>query len=400
MRCPNIKRLMILGAGPNQIPLIKAAKHNRYYVIACDFNSCAPGVEFADELCTTSILDKEAVLEAARLLSLDGITSNSEPAMSVVAYVGNALGLPSNDYEAINILSNKVRFRTFLREKGFNSPDFGFAASYEAAEALFDRLAKPVMLKPAASSGSRGVVKLYDKAFLRPSFEAAMSFSRTDQVIIEEYVGSPCCGIIGGELFVQNQELIFSGLMSSVRGSFNPYVPAGEMFPPQLNAYQYNSVISEIRRVIKELRLSLCAINAECIIDANGKAYLIELNPRNGGNYLPEQIKMATGFDIFDATVRAAVGEVVTTYSPKVKRIISTYQVHSGKAGLMKGLAFSDRLAEHILSYIPELEPGQAVEPFINAEKRIGTLFLEFESVPERDDIMRNIENHITILLE
>ena len=395
-----MKRLMILGAGPNQIPLIKAAKKNGYYVIVCDFNENAPGVELADELCTASILDKDAILSAAKMQKLDGITSNSEPAMNVVAYVGNTLGLPSNSYRTVCMLTNKVLFRTFLKEKGFNVPDYGSAESYEEAEALFDRLTKPVMLKPAASSGSRGVVKLTDKSLLRSSFEAALSFSRTDQVIIEEYIENSCHSVIGGELFAQDRGLVFAGLMSSVRGSYNPYVPAGEIFPAQLSTRQHDSVIRELRRAVKELDLSLCAINVECIIDTHGKVYLIELNPRNGGNYLPEQIEMATGFDIFDATVRAAVGEKVAAINSSKRKTVSTYQVHSRKAGSLKKVHFSDQLSRCIVSYIPERVIGDAVEPFINAEKRIGTLFLSFNSDSECNEIMNSIESHITVSVE
>lgn len=43
-----MKKLMILGGGPNQIPLIKAAKKNGYHVIVCDYSESAPGVELAD----------------------------------------------------------------------------------------------------------------------------------------------------------------------------------------------------------------------------------------------------------------------------------------------------------------------------------------------------------------
>ena len=57
-----MKRLMILGGGPNQIPLIEAAKKNGYYVVLCDYSETAPGVVLADELCLVSIMDKEGVL--------------------------------------------------------------------------------------------------------------------------------------------------------------------------------------------------------------------------------------------------------------------------------------------------------------------------------------------------
>lgn len=52
------------------------------------------------------------------------------------------------------------------------------------------------------------------------------------------------------------------------------------------------------------------------------------------------------------------------------------------------------------MSYIPERVIGDAVEPFINAEKRIGTLFLSFNSDSECNEIMNSIESHITVSVE
>ena len=109
---------------------------------------------------------------------------------------------------------------------------------------------------------------------------------------------------------------------------------------------------------------------------------------------------MATGFDIFDATVRAAVGEKVAAINSSKRKTVSTYQVHSRKAGSLKKVHFSDQLSRCIVSYIPERVIGDAVEPFINAEKRIGTLFLSFNSDSECNEIMNSIESHITVSVE
>ena len=395
-----MKRLMILGAGPNQIPLIKAAKKNGYYVIACDNNENAPGVKLADEMCLASIIDREVVFEKAKELNLDGIISNSEPAMPIVAYVGNKLGLPSNDYELIASMTDKFKFRSLLKDNGFTVPGFGSAETYEEAKALFDSLNKPVMLKPAESSGSRGVVKLDTDEHLRAVFDDAQHYSRNDKVILEEYIDNTCGHVVGGDIFVCDGKVVFWGLMSCIRSDNCPLVPMGKAFPAILSEEQNAAVKSEIIKAVEKLGISFCAINVEAMINRQGKVCFIELNPRNGGNYIPDVLKISTGFDIFDATVRAAVGEYVEPDDGKVCIPYITYQVNSNTDGILKKVCFSDEIKPLIQMYLPDIQIGERVERFINADKRIGIVFLRFDNLEQRDRILANIEYHIFVEVE
>lgn len=395
-----MKRIMILGAGPNQIPLIRAAKKRGYYVIACDYNREAPGVELADELCLASIMDAEAVLAAAKALRLDGIISNSEPAMSVVAYVGNALGLPSNEYETVRALSDKALFRGLLASVDAVVPKYGEAKTCAEARTLAGQIGYPLVIKPGASSGSRGVAVLGGEAELERAFEYALHFSRNGKVMLEEYIENVCGSIVGGDIFVYAGKVVFWGLSSSYRAPEFPLVPAGEIFPPLACAKHIDVIKAEISRVAARLGIRFGAFNMEMMIDPQGRARFIEMNPRNGGNLIPEELLMATGFDIFDATVRAAVGEPVEAYECAGCCSAATYLTHTDKAGTLKSVSFSDEISRYIVDYIPDSKPGDAVEPFINAEKRIGTLFLRFDSAEQCRAVMDKIKDHVTVTVE
>lgn len=69
------KRLMLLGGNRYQLPVIRAAHELGYYVITCDYLPDNYAHKFSDEYCNVSIIDKEAVLEAAKRLKIDGIMS-------------------------------------------------------------------------------------------------------------------------------------------------------------------------------------------------------------------------------------------------------------------------------------------------------------------------------------
>ena len=69
------KRIMMLGGNLVQTTAIKAAKAEGYYVISVDYLPENPGHKFSDEYHNVSTIDKEAVLELARKLNIDGIVS-------------------------------------------------------------------------------------------------------------------------------------------------------------------------------------------------------------------------------------------------------------------------------------------------------------------------------------
>ena len=119
-----MKRLMILGGSNYIIPVIKAAHELGCYVITCDYLPNNIAHKYSDEYSNVSIIDKKAVLETAQKLKIDGIMSFAcDPGVVTGAYVAEKMGLPSvGSYEAVSILQNKSRFRSFLSEHGFNVP--------------------------------------------------------------------------------------------------------------------------------------------------------------------------------------------------------------------------------------------------------------------------------------
>lgn len=399
-----MKKIMILGAGPNQIPLIAAAKKKKYHVIVCDYCEFAPGVALADELCLVSIMDRDAVLKAARDKQIDGIISNSEPAMPIVAYVGNALGVPANSIQTISCMSDKTKFREILGRNSFRVPRHGAAKTAEQARRLASQIGFPLMLKPAASSGSRGVRKLENFDQFDSLFQTALRFSRTDEVILEEYIENHCANVTGGDIFVQDGKVVFWGMMSCIRDMENaPLVPMGEMFPPVLSRDQELRIKSELSRAVNTLGLQFGAVNVEIMLDSDGRVFFIELNPRNGGNMIPEELYLATGFDIFDATVTAAMGDEVSledVSTPSNTGAFATYMVHTMETGVLKQVSFSKELSPYIVGYYPDMSPGARVEPFLSADKKIGVLMLRFDDEQQRDSMLAQIEDHILVELE
>ena len=87
-----METVMILGAGPLQLPAIRKAKELGLKVVVCDYDPNAVGFSYADESYLISTIDQEAVLEKARIIKPDYvITSTSDVPVRTAAYVSEKL---------------------------------------------------------------------------------------------------------------------------------------------------------------------------------------------------------------------------------------------------------------------------------------------------------------------
>ena len=186
-----MKKLLLLGGSAQQIVAIETAKKLGYETVLCDYLPDNPGQFHADRFYLVSTTDREAVLEVAKREQVDGVLAYaSDPATPTAAYVAQALGLPGNPYESVEILSNKDRFRAFLAENGFHTPK---ARAYTDPAQLERDLnagefSFPVILKPVDSSGSKGVARIDSPADLRGKIDCAMGYSRCKRLIVEGFV--------------------------------------------------------------------------------------------------------------------------------------------------------------------------------------------------------------------
>ena len=126
----------------------------------------------------------------------------------------------------------------------------------------------PVMVKPVDSSGSKGVVKIYDKSELKAAVKEAISYSRSGRFIVEEFIQKKGYQV-SGDGFSVDGKLVFTSYgneLYSGRGT-REYVALGEFWPSLLTPDMKAKVDDELQRLITELGMKTGAYNIEAIID-------------------------------------------------------------------------------------------------------------------------------------
>ena len=377
------KRLMLLGGLRYLLPVIEEAHKLGVYVITADYLPDNIAHKYSDEYCNVSIIDKEAVLEKARELKIDGILSHAvDPGVVTAAYVAEKMGLPFQcSYEAACILQDKSRFRQFLRDNGFNCPN---AKGYDNAEDALkdvDFFNWPVIVKPVDSAGSKGVTKVDDKSKLKEAIEFALSESHNGYFIVEDFLEKNGFSV-GSESFVVDGKLLYNGFYDQYfdKNATNPYTPSAEVWPSVMEQKYQDEIKSELQRLFTLLDVKTGLFNVECRVCTNGKAYLMEVSPRAGGNRLAEMLNYAADVNINEAETRKAVGlPIGDMHEPTYKGHFAILVLHSEKEGHFKSVEIERNFKEkHVIEEEIRLSVGDKVGSFTGANAAIGTLFLKF----------------------
>lgn len=402
------KSILLLGGSRQQVVAIETAKRLGYRTVLCDYLPDNPGQHVANVFYQESTTDAERMLQIASQEHAGGVLAYaSDPAAPVAAYVAEKLGLPTNPLRSVQILSTKHLFRAFLQDHGFPCPrSIVVDARQDGSSALelIKKLDFPIVIKPTDSSGSKGVavIESFDNEALLGSLDNARSFSRNGILIAEEYIQSGFPRVIGGDVFVQNGEVVFWGLMSCLRDyELGGLVPIGERYPSGLNRDQERRVRSEISRLVSELGIEFGEFNVEIIVDKSDAPYFLEFGARAGGNMIPIQLSDISGIDLVEANVRHAMGDCSMDVSfNDSTRVCSTYVVHAREDGVFQGLQIGPRIKRHVYRWVPYLDEGSQVERFDGAQKALGILFLSFDNVEQLEKCMDIIQGEIVVKVE
>ena len=399
-----MKKILMLGGAQTQVPAIKAAKELGAYVIVTDYLEDNPGQHFAHESYSVSTTDKEGVLALAKSLEIDGIVSYaSDYGAPTAAYVAEKLGLPTSPYKSVEILTRKDLFKAFLKENNFKVPKAKGYNSFEEAKADFYNFNMPVMIKPVDCCGSRGVSKIDSIEQLQEKVEDALSYSKINRFIIEEYIEKSGYQV-GGDGFSVNGKLVFRCFSNEhfSSTSINPFVPVGYSFPSNLPEHIQDKIHNEIQRVLDLLNMQTGAYNFDILVDKNEDVYLIELAARNGGDWIPQVTKYATDIDMVEFTIKGALGEDCSDLIfTKPKSFWAGYAVNSLNSGIFKEVEFHKELKENnLVEYEITAKNGDPIYAFSGSHLKIGTLVLKYSSMEEMLEKMDNMPNWLQVIVE
>lgn len=398
------KKLMLLGGLRYLLPVIEEAHKLGAYVITADYLPDNIAHKYSDEYCNVSIIDKDAVLAKAKELEIDGILSHAvDPGVVSAAYVAEQLGLPfQTSYKAACILQDKSLFRQFLMENGFNCPHAKGYTNAEDAMKDVHYFNWPVIVKPVDSAGSKGVTKVTDSKDLLSAIEFALNCSISKNFIVEDFLD-----IVGyqssADIFTVDGKLVYPAYSDQLfdKDAANPYTPAIEIWPASMQQHYQDDLTEQLQRLFTLLEVKTGIYNVESRVCSNGKAYIMEVSPRGGGNRIAELQDMATSQSLIRAEICKALSlpmEDIT--APEYEGVWCNYILHSSVEGTLESIDINPEFEQKFIKDKGLIvEKGDHIVPFTGANTSLGTLFLRAETREELDRELANINNNVRIIL-
>ena len=332
------KKIMILGASILQLPAIEKARELGLNVVVLDMNPKAigfnvPGV--VKEVIST--IDVPAVVEAAKRHKIDGImTLATDMPMRSVAAVVKEMGLVGIDEDTAVKATNKAKMRDALKHSSVPIPKFFKIATKKEYLESVKKFSVPFIVKPADNSGSKGIFKVDDitnQELIEKAFEYCQPFSRTGDIVIEEYMDGPevsveTLSIDGVCHVIQITDKLTTGAPH--------FVEMGHSQPTKHNEEVVEKIIEITKAANKAIGIENGPSHTEIIITSDGPK-IVEIGARLGGdNINTHLVPLSTGVNIVECCIKIALGE-----KPDIKikwnkgAAIRYFQQH---AGVIKGI--------------------------------------------------------------
>lgn len=305
-----MKKIMVLAAGLLQIDVIEKAKSMGYYVLAVDGNPKAPGFNVADKAICADIVNEETMLKIARDEHVDGVIHPcSEVSMAVMGRINDELGLSGVSREQAICATNKHLMRKAFEKGNAPSPKSILAQDAEDAwSRLQNEFDTDAILKPSRNSGSRGIAKVsrnMDKGDFIRAYDEALSESRDHSVLIEQFIEGPEFSI---EMIVWRGDIHVLTVTDKKTTGAPHFVELGHNQPSCFSATDVETLKAAAVAGVRALGVNNCACHAEAKL-MNGKAYLMEVGARLGGDFISTELThLSTGVDMVAAAIDVALG--------------------------------------------------------------------------------------------
>lgn len=299
-----------MGASQWQLPIYLKAKEMGIETHGFAYEQGAVAKDYADYFYPISLADKETVLEKCKEIGIDGVaTSASDFATEIASWVAEQLGLNTNPYQTIAHIHDKawVREQT-LRLSSVSHPKT-FSGSLDSLMIPFT----PCILKPVHGNGKRGVWLLQSKEEW-DMVKAHADVYEGEDVLGEEY-------IVGKEYSVES--LSFHAhhyvvqITEKVSDGAPHFVELGHHQPANISADCRERLIAATKDVLTAVGFVNGASHIEMKVTEDNRIYLIDLNPRGGGDYISTRlVPLSTNCDYMAEIINIALNQYDATRYP------------------------------------------------------------------------------------
>lgn len=374
--------VLILGGGADQTLLVQEFARRDWRTIVMDYYPNPPARRYAGIHVQVSCYDRDAALAIAREQRVVLVTTIcTDQPLLVAADVSEQLGLPTlvSSHTAL-ALTNKAHMKSVLAAHGIPTARHCVLTSADDVVQRCAPLALPLIVKPADSSGSRGVQVVRSADALPAAVAAARAFSRCDRVIVEEYLEGYEVSV---DAIVQHgrAQVLMCSDNYKVQQPGKTALAARSQYPSRMHAAHQQRVNELMQQLAAAFALDTTPLFAQLLV-CGDEVFVVELSARLAGGSKPLFIKTVTGVDVVRAFVAMLLREPVVFQSVSPRDIVSVQYVYCMPGVIAALRGFDALLADGTLAaYVPYRAPGDTVRGWEHGGDRVAAYFLRGASL-------------------
>ncbi|TIY10884.1 MAG: ATP-grasp domain-containing protein [Mesorhizobium sp.] len=239
------------------------------------------------------------------IAGITGFSRADESAYTMAGKLCRCFHLPGPDPASIERCSDKFAQRQLLAEASVPMPAYRVAENATDVESLAAEIGLPVVLKPAAGSGSSGVRLCRDVDELAEHTTYLLGgkhlWRSSPRILVEEFAQGPLyiAQIMGNEVIA---------IGAALYGPPPHFVCRQVNYPAQLTDDEHNRIADVSLSCLRALGLDWGPTNIEFRWTKRGPV-VIEVNPRLAGTPDPELAQLACGVDLVAEHIKLVIGE-------------------------------------------------------------------------------------------
>lgn len=323
-----------LGAGENQIELIKEAKKMGYSIIGVDINSAASGFALCDICIHESIFNYRRIffklkdfLPHAQMEAL-ACASFGKGILSW-AHLSRYWQLAGPKESALHLLSDKYQVRNFFDSNPIDNPLFAqpkfMTLSSVQKKSSIEQVGFPIILKTTNDFAKKNIFEFSNFSQLKPYLSKRFLSSlgkKPEEIILEEK-------ILGDEITVTGfafQNTFYLTMISDkITSKKAPFIELEHRFPSQ---YQnlHEAITKMHQQMIDQIQPYNCPLVSEWKVFKD-QLYLIEISAQIPGEFLPNfLIPKALQYNYYRQLVHLGKNQKIEKVKAKPKKVRVVFQ--------------------------------------------------------------------------
>ena len=328
----------------------------------------------------------EAVLRAAVERPVHGVVAVGDRPVVLAARIAQALGLPGNPPEGARASAHKRLARERFARAALPTPDYVALSTTADIVKASSGLEYPVVIKPVALSGSRGVIRANDPRELSAAFQRVSSLLARPEIRALR-TGAETELLI--ERFIPGREYAVEGLITGGRvhplAVFDKPDPLDGPFfeetiyvtPSRAPAAVQRDIIDAVQRAVSALPLVHGPVHAECRVNERG-VFVLEAAARPIGGLCSRVLRFGRdgAVSLESLLLRHALGEE-TAALEREPAASAVMMIPIPRRGVFRGVSGEEEAAR--VPGVSELritaKRDHVLEPLPEAGSYLGFIF-------------------------